>query len=58
MSEDVNDPSANTMAWKAWVDKEAAATSQPEPKSRLALLAGGGAAVIVVLVVVLYLLLA
>jgi hypothetical protein len=55
MSEELNDPSANTMAWQAWVDKEAQASSTEPARSQMPFVIAGAVALVVVLGVLVYL---
>jgi antibiotic biosynthesis monooxygenase (ABM) superfamily enzyme len=50
MSEDVNDPSANTRAFQAWVDKGVPPAEEPK-RSKTPLIIGVAVAVVVVAVV-------
>jgi hypothetical protein len=56
MSEELNDPSANTMAWQAWVDKESQAASSEPARSQMPLVIAGAFALVVALGVLVYLL--
>jgi len=56
MSEELNDPSANTMAWQAWVDKESAAASSEPARSQTPFIIAGAVALVIALGVLIYLL--
>jgi hypothetical protein len=56
MSEELNDPSANTMAWQAWVEKETAASADERPRSQAPFIVAGAVALVVALGVLIYLL--
>jgi hypothetical protein len=55
MSEEYNDPSANTQAFQAWVDRQSATAQAPSTRSKPLLIAVAVVALIV-LAVVIYLL--
>jgi hypothetical protein len=56
MSEELNDPSANTMAWQAWVDKEAATSANEGGRSQMPIIIAGAIALVAALGVLVYLL--
>ena len=56
MSEELNDPSANTMAWQAWVDKEAAVSANEPGRSQAQWIIVGAVALVAAIAVLIYLL--